>query len=100
MSPGAGRRIDEERATNDVVHRAQIVLVPGAGRAFAPVFLDIGIRGEGLGAHAAAELEAGHHDSPSGDRPSSWRSRARARNSRVSTAPCCMPIMSAISRVE
>ena len=56
--------------------------------------------GEGLGADAAPEFEAGHHGSGSGARPSCWRRRARARNSRVSTAPCCMPIMSAISCVE
>ena len=63
------------------------------------VRLEVGIRGKGLGAYATTQLQAVDHGADSPASPSSRRSRARARNSRVSTAPCCMPIASAISCV-
>jgi len=96
----ARREAHVERAPDHRVHRAQLVLVARASRAFAAVRLDPGAAGERLGADVAPEFQAGRHDSGSAARPSCWRRRARARNSRVSTAPCCMPIMSAISCVE
>ncbi len=100
LLPCGARRIDRERACDEAVHRLQFVLVARAGRAFAAVRVDVLAAGERLRAHATAEVEAIHHDSGSDVRPSSWRSLARARNSRVSTAPCCMPIIAAISFVE
>ena len=65
-----------------------------------PVRLDLGTRERGFRTDQPAEFQAVHQSAPSPASPSARRSRARARNSRVSTAPCCMPIMSAISLVE
>ena len=83
-STARARRVDGERATDDAVHRAQLVLVPGAGRALAAGAPRCrhprrrARRPRGGGTRGRSIMAP-----PSGDRPSSLaQPRARAEQPR------------------